>query len=41
MLIYEHEGGKVDKIWPVDNKWEEFDPNDDNDNIVETNVDGM
>jgi len=40
-LIYQHEGGTVERIWPKGTKWEVFDPNEDNDNIVETTVTGI
>ena len=40
MLIYEHKGGSVTRYWPRDDKYKEYDANEDNDYIVETTVTG-
>jgi hypothetical protein len=41
MLIYQHQAGSVERIWPTTSKYQVFGPNNDNNNIVETTVTGM
>ena len=40
MLIYEHEGRGMSRFWPKE-AFKTFDPNEENDNVVETRVTGM